>query len=112
MTYVVTDSCIDVKDKKCAAECPVDCIYIGDRMAYIHPDECIDCGACVSVCPVAAIYYEADLPETLRSSLQRQIDVFQAVGSPGGARTFGAIVDHPDLAATPPNGAISIDSAA
>ena len=27
-------------------------------MLYIHPEECIDCGACVPACPVAAIYDE------------------------------------------------------
>jgi ferredoxin len=30
-------------------------------MLYIHPDECIDCGACVPACPVSAIY---DSPES------------------------------------------------
>jgi ferredoxin len=30
---------------------------------YIHPEECIDCGACESVCPVTAIFAEADTPE-------------------------------------------------
>src|SRR4029450_13687001 len=44
--YVITEPCIDVKDKSCIEECPVDCIYEGDRMLYIHPDECVDCGAC------------------------------------------------------------------
>jgi ferredoxin len=32
-------------------------------MLYIHPDECIDCGACVPECPVEAIFAEADVPE-------------------------------------------------
>ena len=40
MTYVITEPCIDVKDKSRIEECPVDCIYEGDRMLYIHPDEC------------------------------------------------------------------------
>jgi len=30
---------------------------------YIDPVECIDCGACVPVCPVSAIFAVADLPE-------------------------------------------------
>ena len=30
---------------------------------YIDPVECIDCGACVPVCPVAAIFALDDLPE-------------------------------------------------
>ena len=29
-------------------------------MLYIHPEECIDCGACVPACPVAAIYESID----------------------------------------------------
>ena len=32
-------------------------------MLYIHPDECVDCGACEAACPVEAIYCEDDLPE-------------------------------------------------
>ncbi len=32
-------------------------------MLYIHPDECIDCEACVPECPVEAIYHEDNLPE-------------------------------------------------
>ena len=63
MTYVIGESCADVLDRTCVEECPVDCIYEGKRMLYIHPDECVDCGACEPVCPVEAIYYEDDLPE-------------------------------------------------
>ena len=32
-------------------------------MIYIDPVECIDCGACVPVCPVSAIFALDDLPE-------------------------------------------------
>src|SRR5688572_6871970 len=46
MTYTIAEPCIDVKDKACVEECPVDCIYEGERMLYIQPDECVDCGAC------------------------------------------------------------------
>ena len=63
MTYVIALPCVDVKDRACVEECPVDCIYEGDRTLYIHPDECVDCGACEPVCPVEAIYYEDDVPE-------------------------------------------------
>ena len=63
MTYVITLPCVDLKDKTCIDECPVDCIYEGERMLYIHPDECVDCGACEPVCPADAIYYEDDLSE-------------------------------------------------
>ncbi len=57
MTYVIAEPCIDVLDRACVEECPVDCIYEGDRALYIHPDECVDCGACEPACPVEAIYY-------------------------------------------------------
>ena len=62
MTYTICEPCIDVKDRTCVDECPVDCIYEGGRMLYIHPDECVDCGACEPVCPVTAIFYEDDVP--------------------------------------------------
>jgi ferredoxin len=65
MTYIVTETCVDLKDKSCIEVCPVDCIHevAEDRMVYIDPDECIDCGACVDPCPVDAIYAEEDVPE-------------------------------------------------
>ena len=65
MAFVISDGCVDVKDKACMTDCPVDCIYEGGRMTYIHPLECIDCGACAPLCPQDAIYYEKDLPEDL-----------------------------------------------
>ena len=62
MTYVIAEPCVDVKDKTCVEECPVDCIYEGDRKLYINPKECIDCGACEPECPVEAIFPEDALP--------------------------------------------------
>jgi NAD-dependent dihydropyrimidine dehydrogenase PreA subunit len=64
VTYVISETCVDVKDKSCVEVCPVDCIHEtdDDRMLYIDPDECIDCGACVDPCPVDAIYAAEDLP--------------------------------------------------
>ena len=63
MPYVVTEPCIGVKDKSCMTVCPVDCIYEGEEMVYIHPDECIDCGLCEPECPVTAIFADTDVPE-------------------------------------------------
>src|SRR5262245_15689466 len=70
VTYVIAEPCVDVLDKACIEECPVDCIYEGGRMLYIHPDECVDCGACEPVCPVEAIFYEDDLPDKWRDYTQ------------------------------------------
>ena len=85
MTYVITAGCIDVLDKSCIEECPVDCIYEGDRMLYIHPDECVDCGACEPVCPEEAIYHEEDVPEEFSAFVAANQDFFAELGNPGGA---------------------------
>ena len=66
MTYYITQPCIDTLDQSCVDVCPVDCIHFEegvDKMLYIDPDECIDCGACEPACPVSAIFAEDDLPE-------------------------------------------------
>ncbi len=63
MAYIVCEPCHDCKYTDCVEVCPVDCFYEDDRMLYIHPDECIDCGACIPECPVEAIFAEADVPE-------------------------------------------------
>ena len=62
MAYIISEPCVDLKDASCVDVCPGDCIYEGDRMFYIDPDECIDCAACEPVCPVAAIFAEDALP--------------------------------------------------
>ena len=33
MTYVIAEPCVDIKDKACIEECPVDCIYEGARIS-------------------------------------------------------------------------------
>jgi ferredoxin len=89
MTYVVTKPCLGTKDRSCVEVCPVDCFYdIRDKginekysvafeddgdddeegnknagMLVIHPDQCINCGACETECPVEAIYEDASVPE-------------------------------------------------
>ena len=102
MTYVITQACVDLLDKTCVGECPVDCIYEGERMLYIQPDECIDCGACEPVCPVEAIYYDQDVPGELAGYLAVNAEFFSAIGSPGGAAAAGIHLDHPVVAALPP----------
>jgi NAD-dependent dihydropyrimidine dehydrogenase PreA subunit len=105
VTYVITQACVDVLDKACIDECPVDCIYEGERMLYIHPDECVDCGACEPVCPVEAIYYEDDVPDKWKDFYNANVEFFSDLGSPGGAAKTGKIgKDHPLVAALPPQG--------
>jgi ferredoxin len=65
VTFVITQPCIDTMDQSCVEVCPVDCIHYeegADRMLYINPLECIDCGACQPACPVSAIFPEGDVP--------------------------------------------------
>jgi NAD-dependent dihydropyrimidine dehydrogenase PreA subunit len=103
VTYVITQACVDLLDKTCIAECPVDCIYEGERMLYIQPDECVDCGACEPVCPVEAIFFEDDLPRELQHYYRANVEFFTHLGSPGGAAGLGKIhSDHPIVAALPP----------
>jgi NAD-dependent dihydropyrimidine dehydrogenase PreA subunit len=99
MTYVIAEPCIDVVDRACVEECPVDCIYEGDRALYIHPDECVDCGACEPVCPVEAIFYEDDIP-TQWSAFTADNERFftdtlpsrpAPLDSPGGAAKIGRV---------------------
>ena len=107
MTYIITEGCIDLLDKTCIDECPVDCIYEGARQMYIHPDECVDCGACEPVCPVEAIFYEDDLPDQWKDYYTANVEFFDEVGigSPGGAAKVGVIAgDHPVVKAAPPQG--------
>ena len=75
--YIIAEPCIGTKDTACVDVCPVDCIHPAKGRTYddgrptfdevpqlyIDRTECIDCGACVPVCPVTAIFVMDDLPE-------------------------------------------------
>ena len=63
MTHVVCQACFGCKYTDCVVVCPVECFYEGDQMLYIHPEECIDCEACVPECPVEAIFLDENVPE-------------------------------------------------
>ncbi|KUI26550.1 ferredoxin [Mycobacterium sp. IS-1742] len=99
MTYVIGSACVDVVDKSCVPECPVDCIYEGDRVMYINPEECVDCGACRVICKMDAIFYETDLPEDQQPHLADNAAFFTEVlpgrdaplGTPGGASALGRL---------------------
>ncbi len=83
MPYVITEACIGTKDRGCVDVCPVDCIYEGETQLYIHPDECIDCGACEPECPVNAIFPEEDVPEGMRSFIAINREIFDSDTPPG-----------------------------
>ena len=72
MTYVIALPCVDVKDRACIDECPVDCIY------------------------------EDDLPGQWKDYYRANVEFFDEVGSPGGAAKVGVIHrDHPVVEALP-----------
>ncbi|WP_298942343.1 ferredoxin [uncultured Microbacterium sp.] len=74
MTYVIAQPCVDVKDK-----------------------------ACVEECPVEAIYYEDDVPDQWAEYYKANVEFFDELGSPGGAVKLGNTGrDHPLVAALPP----------
>jgi NAD-dependent dihydropyrimidine dehydrogenase PreA subunit len=110
MPFFIADACLDVLDKSCTEECPVDCIYEGDRKMYINPRECIDCGACEPVCPVTAITSDLRISDAAKVWRDDNAAFFTEVlpdrsdvlGQPGGAAKIGRIgVDTPRAAVTP-----------
>jgi NAD-dependent dihydropyrimidine dehydrogenase PreA subunit len=78
VAYIICEPCIGTKDAACVDVCPVDCIhprkdesaFAAVEMLYIHPDECIDCGACVPACPVQAIFALDETPENWKNFIQ------------------------------------------
>jgi ferredoxin len=115
MPFVITDPCIGTKDAACVDVCPVDCIhprkdepeFEQSTILYIHPDECIDCGACVPACPVAAIY---DSPESTPDSQKALIEAnatFRQGDADAVARAEAIVkshmASHPELIAVPPS---------
>ncbi len=75
MAYVVTEPCIKCVYTDCVSVCPADCFHIGPNFMAIDPVECIDCGLCVSECPVDAIVYDDDLPESQKPFVRMNIDL-------------------------------------
>ncbi len=74
MTHVVTSACVDHKYQDCVAVCPVDAFREADDYLVIDPDECIDCAACVSECPVEAIFADTDVPGEEEQWIDRNED--------------------------------------
>lgn len=113
MAFIITDPCIFTKDTACVDVCPVDCIHPRKdepefetaNMLYIHPEECIDCGACVPACPVAAIYDSPDSTPDSQKGLIEANTVYR-IGDAATMAQAEAIVkahveSHSDLMAIP-----------
>lgn len=102
MTYVIAQPCVDVKDRACVAECPVDCIYEGERTLYINPSECVDCHACEPVCPVEAIFQEDDLPPRWAHYMSVNAEYFEQCSPQEDQQPPSTRRDHPLVAGLPP----------
>jgi NAD-dependent dihydropyrimidine dehydrogenase PreA subunit len=85
VAYIICEPCIGTKDSACVDVCPVDCIhprkdepdFATAEMLYIHPDECIDCGACVPACPVEAIFALDETPEKWKNYIPVNAQYYQ-----------------------------------
>ncbi len=114
MPFIITDPCIDTKDHACVDVCPVDCIhprkdeveFDKTRILYIHPEECIDCGACVPACPVAAIYDSAESTPASQQSFVEANAIFRTGDEAALLKAEGLvaahIAAHPELMAVAP----------
>ena len=94
MAYIICEPCVGIKDTACADVCPVDCIhprkdepeYESAEMLYIHPDECIDCGACVPACPVEAIFSLDETPDRWADYIVRNASYYRESGETAARR--------------------------
>jgi len=113
MPFIITDPCIETKDTACVDVCPVDCIhprkdepeFAQTIMLYIHPEECIDCGACVPACPVAAIYESIDATPAHQKDLIEANAVYRNGDADAIAKAEeiakAHVAAHPDIMAVP-----------
>jgi len=94
MSYIICEPCVSTCDTACLEVCPVDCIHgpdnlVGsgeearvekfdpkDKMLYINPEECIDCGACEPECPVQAIFEESKVPDKWANFISKNYEFF------------------------------------
>jgi ferredoxin len=74
-------------------------------MLYIHPEECIECGACVPACPVAAIYESADATPPHQKDLVEANAVYRNGDADAMAKAEAIvrahIAAHADIMAVP-----------
>jgi len=97
MAYVVTKPCLGTKDRSCVEVCPVDCFYNIKKKKYndlysvepkdgeegmlmINGDECINCGACETECPVEAIYEDSAVPQDCVDFIKYAEEEFSTMG--------------------------------
>ncbi|MCA8921818.1 MAG: ferredoxin family protein [Planctomycetes bacterium] len=89
MAYVITRRCVGVCDTRCVDACPVECISgpappealrggkVSGAQLFVDPDGCIDCNACLPVCPAGAIFPEHELPLAYAEDAARNASFFR-----------------------------------
>ena len=102
MAFVVTQACVDIKDKSCIQVCPADCLFEGERMMYINPDLCINCGACEPVCPTQAIRFDEELEDDEQVFAEANEQFFEGLDISAGGRKSGMIARDADHVAQLP----------
>src|SRR5256884_9609514 len=114
MRFITPAPGIATKAPPCGDVCPVDCTpprkdepeFATTTMLYIHPEECIDCGACVPACPVAAIYESTDATPSHQKDLIEANAVYRNGDAEAMAKAEAIvqahIASHPELMAIAP----------
>jgi len=72
-----------VRYTECVDVCPAACFHLDDTMVYVDPLACVDCMACIVVCPVKAIFPESEVPEPSVNgsrSIARAPSIFRHTG--------------------------------
>ena len=98
MAHVVTNKCHGCKFTDCVEVCPVGCFYELDEQLVIHPEDCIDCTACVTECPVEAIYAEPDVPAEFQTDIPLNATRAREVKDAGQAALLQTKVPLPTAA--------------
>ena len=95
MIYVIGEPCHDIMDRACMDECPADAIYLGNQQTFINPAESIGCGACMHVCPSAAIKPANALPPDWEPYREAADAIFRELGATSGGSTRSEPVPDP-----------------
>lgn len=60
MPCIVTGDCRPTPEPPCVRICPSECFFDDGTRVYVDPGTCIDCFACIPVCPQGAIFGVTD----------------------------------------------------
>ncbi len=103
VTYVIAEPCVDVKDKACIEECPVDCIYeASGRCTSTRTSAWTAGGRASRSARSRRSTTRTTSPEQWSEYYKANVEFFDDLGSPGGAAKMGEIdKDHPIIATLP-----------